>query len=103
MLTFLVDEKAIEPIVIKKAIQFVSFKFGDVQLLDILNFLAGASIGDTFLKTYKLSELKPQFPYEWFDDPKKLNYTQFLPYHTFFRKLRSIYPLEDDYSDFQFL
>ena len=32
-----------EPIVIKKTNQFVSFKFDDVQLLDILSFLGGAT------------------------------------------------------------
>ena len=43
LLAFPVNEQKIEPIVIKKANQFVSFKFGNVQLLDIIKFLRGAT------------------------------------------------------------
>ena len=50
LLPILINERNIEPIVIKKANQFVSFKFGDVQLLDIMNFLGGATSLDSFLK-----------------------------------------------------
>ena len=50
LLPILVNERQIEPTVIKKADQFVSFKFGDVQLLDIVNFLGGATSLDSFLK-----------------------------------------------------
>ena len=42
LLPILVNEQDIEPTVIKKANQFVSFKFGDIQLLDIMDFLSGA-------------------------------------------------------------
>ena len=52
---------------IKKANQFVSFKFGDNQLLDIMKFLGGATSVDSFLEAYKTSETKGFFPYEWFD------------------------------------
>ena len=52
----------IEPTVMKKANQFVSFKFGDIQLLDILNFLGGATSLDSFLKAYKTIETKDFFP-----------------------------------------
>ena len=51
LLPILVKERDIEPKVIKKANQFVSFKFGDIQLLDIMNFLGGATSLDSFLKT----------------------------------------------------
>ena len=40
LIPFPVKEQDIEPTVIKKANQFISFKFGDIQLLDIMNFLA---------------------------------------------------------------
>ena len=43
-LPILVYEWQIEPTVIKEANQFVSFEFVDVQLLDIMNFLGGATI-----------------------------------------------------------
>ena len=62
LLPILVEDKDMEPIVIKKANQYVSFKFGDVQLLDILNFLGGATNLDSFLKAYKTEETKSFSP-----------------------------------------
>ena len=59
-----------EPTVRKKANQFVSFKFGDIQLLDIMKFLEGATSLDCFLEAYKTKETKGFFPYEWFDCPE---------------------------------
>ena len=64
LLPILVPERAIEPTVIEKAIQFNSFKFGDIHLLDIMNFLGGATSLDSFLKAYKTNETKGFFPYE---------------------------------------
>ena len=64
LLPILVNERDIEPTVIRKANLFISFKFGDVQLLDIMNFLGGATSLDSFLKAYKTSETKGFFPYE---------------------------------------
>ena len=90
-----------EPTVIKKANQNVSLKFGDVQLLDIMNFLGGATSLDSFLKAYKTTETKGFLPYEWFDCPQKMNNSELPPYDTFFSKLRNVNPLEKDYSDYQ--
>ena len=98
-----VNDRQIEPTVIKKANQFVSVTFGDVQLLDIMNFLGGATSLDSFLKAYKTEETKGFFPSEWFDDPEKLNNKELLPYDSFSRKLRNKNPLEKDYNDFEHL
>ena len=38
LLPILVNERDIEPTFSKKANQFISFKFGNIQLLDIMNF-----------------------------------------------------------------
>ena len=62
LLPFLVNERDFEPTVIQKANQFVSFKFGDIQLLDIINFLGGATSLDSFLKTYKTKDTRVFFP-----------------------------------------
>ena len=62
LLPILAKERDIEPKVIKKANQFVSFKFGDIKLLDIMNFLGGATSRDSFLKAYKTKETKGFFP-----------------------------------------
>ena len=91
MLSIVEKEQVIEPTVIRKANQFGSFKFGDIQLLDIMNFL----------KAYKTKETKGFFPYEWFDCPEKMNNKKFPPYDSFFSILRNSNPLEKDYNDFQ--
>ena len=100
LLPYLIHERDIQPTVIKKANHFVSVKFGDVQFLDILNFLGGATSLDSFLKAYKTSETKGFFPYEWFDSPEKLDATFLPPYDCFFSKLRNYNPLEKEFTDF---
>ena len=74
-LTYLIHGRDIQPTVIKKAIHFVSFEFGDVQFLDILNFPGGATSLVSFLKIFKTTETKGFFPYEWCDFPNKLDAT----------------------------
>ena len=101
LLPILINERIMEPTVIKKANQFVSFKFGDVQLRDIMNFFGGSTSLDSFLKAYKTAETKGFFPYEWFDCPQKMNNSELPPYDAFFSKLRNVNPLEKDYSDYQ--
>ena len=58
LIPYLICDKEIEPTVIKKANDFISFKFGDVQFLDIMNFLGGATTLDSFLKAYKALKRK---------------------------------------------
>ena len=77
LLPILINERDIEPTVIKKANQFISFQFGDIQLLDIMNFLGGATSPVSFLKAYKTSETKGFFPYEWSDHPDKCKIQNF--------------------------
>ena len=101
LLPILVNEREIEPTVIKKANHCVSFKFGDIQLLDIMNFLGGATSLDSFLKAYKTKETEGFFPYDWFDCPEKMNNDEIPPYHSFISILRNNNPLEKDYNDFQ--
>ena len=84
LLPILVNERDIEPTVIKKVNQFISSKFGDIQLLDIMNILGGAPSIDSFLKAYKTSETKRFFPYEWFDHPDKMQITELSPYDAFY-------------------
>ena len=71
LIHILVNEQDIEPPVIKKVNQIFSFKFGDIQLLDLLNFLGGATGLDSILKAYKTSQGKGFFACEWFDHPDK--------------------------------
>ena len=101
LLPILVNEQDIEPTVIKKANQFISIKFGDFQLLDITNFLGGATSLDSFLKAYKTSETKGFFPYEWFDHTDKMQNTELPQYDAFYSKLRNCNPLEAEYTDYE--
>ena len=101
LLPIFVSKRQIEPAVIKKTNQFASFRFGDVQLLYIMNFLGGATSLDSFLKAYKTEETKGFFPYEWFDNNETFNNKELPPYDSFFSKPRNIDPLEKDYNDFE--
>ena len=96
----LVNERNIELSVIKKANQFISFKFGDFQLLDIMKVHGGATSLDSFLKAYKISETKGFFPYEWFDHPDKMQNAELPPYDAFYSKLRSFNQLETECTDY---
>ena len=97
LLPILIIERNVERTVIRKANQFVSFKCGDVQFLNIMNFFGGATSVESFLKAYKTSETKGFFPYEWFDCPQKMNNSEFPPYDAFFSKLQNVNPLEKDH------
>ena len=101
LIPHLLNDRDIQPTVIKKANQFISFKFDDIQFLDILNFLAGATSLDSFLKAYQSEETKGYFPYEWFDSFTKLDCNHLPPYDSFFSKLKNLNPLEKDLSQFK--
>ena len=58
LLPILAYQPDIEPTVINKANQFVSFKFWDIELLDNMKFLGGATSLDSFHKAYKTKETK---------------------------------------------
>ena len=49
LLPVLVSERNIEPTVMKNTNQFISFKLGNYQLLDIMKFLGGATSLEYFL------------------------------------------------------
>ena len=83
---------------LKQTIQFISFNFSDIQLLEKLKILAGAARVDSFLKAYSTSETKGFFPYEWFDYPDKIQKIQVPPYDAFCSKLRNCNPLEAEYT-----
>ena len=100
MLPIFVNERQIEATFITKANQVISFEFGDVRLLDIVNVLGGATSLDSFLKAYRTKKTKV-FPHEWLDISEKMNNKGQPPYVSFFSKLRNINPLEKDYNDFE--
>ena len=97
----MIRDKEQETSVIKKANDFLSFKFGDVQFLDIMKFLGGTTTLDSFLKAYKASETKGFSPYEWFDNPDKLDFPELTPKEAFFSKIRNNNPLDKDFIDYE--
>ena len=96
LLPILVKERNIEPTVFKKADQFISFKFGDIQLLVIMTVPGFAKSLDSFVRAYKTSETKGFFPYDWFDHPDKIQNPELPPYDAFYKKLRSCNSLETE-------
>ena len=78
LLPILKNERDIEPTFIKKANHFISFKFGDFQLLDIMKFRGGATSLVSLLEAYKTSKTKGFFPYDWPDHPEKGQKTELL-------------------------
>ena len=79
LLRILANEQDIEPPVVKKANQLISFKFGVNQLLDTINFIGGATSLDSILKACKTSETKGFLRYEMFDHPNKMQDTELPP------------------------
>ena len=96
----LVNERDVEPTAIKETNLFISFKYGDFQLLDVMNLLSGAASPDSFLKAYKTPETKRFFLQEWLDHPDKVQNTELPPCDDFYSKLRSCHPLEAEYKGF---
>ena len=101
LIPHLITDRSIQPTVIKKANQLISFSFGDIQFLDILNFLGGATSLDLFLKAYQSEDTKGFFPYEWFDSLTKLDCDKLPPYDSFFSKLKNFNLLEKEFSEFE--
>ena len=64
---------------------------------DIMKFLGEATTLDSLLRAYKASETRGFFPYEWFDNPDKLDFPVLPPYEAFFSKLRNNNPLDKDF------
>ena len=62
LLPILGNDQDIEPKVMKKANQFVSFIFGAILSLDIRIFLGGATISTLFSKPTRLTRQKYFFP-----------------------------------------
>ena len=58
LLPFLIDERKMEPTVIRQTKHFVSFNFDDVQLPDIMNFLSGEQASTRLLKLIKQQKPK---------------------------------------------
>ena len=97
LLPILVNERDNEPVVIKKANQFVSIKIGDIQLWNSSVVLQVC----TLLSKPTRPTKKGFLPYEWFDCTETLSNKELPPYDSFFHILRKCNPLEKNYNDFE--
>ena len=89
LIHYLINGKDIVTSIIKKVDHCALFKFGDILLLNIMKLLGGATTLDFFIKTYKASELKGYFLYEWFDSSIELDEQQLPPGDNFDDKLKN--------------
>ena len=87
--------------VVKKTNQYTTIATHKFKLLDISNFLAGGCSYSKFLKAYNVEESKSYFPYEWFDDVSKLNYTALPPYESFYSSLKNGNVLQLEYDEWE--
>ena len=95
---YFIRDKERETANIKKANDFLSFKFEAVQFHGISGWRTTL---DSFLKVYKACKTKEFFPYGWFDNPDKLDFHNLPPYEAFFSKLRNNNPLDEDFIDYE--
>ena len=82
-----IDEKK-APSVIKKGQTYQLIETQHFRFLDVVSFLAPGVNYSKFLNMYNASEQKFFFPYEFLDDPKKLEYDRLPSMEHFYSKLK---------------
>ena len=84
----------------KKNNAYLCIKTEKLKFLDICNYLAPGFSYDQFLKAYDSPVQKSFFPYEWFDNPDKLNQNCLPPYETFYSTLSECNVLKREDNQF---
>ena len=98
MLPSFVNKRDIEPTVIKKANQLISFKFGDFQLLDILSWRSNKPW--LILEGIRNFRNQKIFPLRMAWSHWQIAENRVPPYDAFYSKLRSCNPIEAEYTDY---
>ena len=65
-----------------------------LRFLDIINYLGPGTSYDSWLKAYGCEIKKSNFPYEWFDSAKKLDYPGLPDYMHWYSKLKNEFTLK---------
>ena len=73
------------------------------KFLDITSYLAPGVSYSKFLKAFDVDENKGFFPYEWFDGPEKLQYSQLPPHAAFYSSLKDSNISEEEYQFCQYV
>ena len=84
--------------VVKKNNAYTCIATETLKFLDMSQFLAPGSSYAGFLKAYHISQQKGYFPYEWFDDITKLEYTSLPTHEMFYSQLKGSNISEEDYA-----
>ena len=82
-------------LVIRKNNSYTAVGATVLRFLDISNYVAPGFSYSQFLKAFGVEESKSYFPYEWFDDPVKLDFPALPPYEAFFSKLKQCNVLDE--------
>ena len=70
------------------------------KFLDVMNYLAPGITYDKWVKTYGATLSKSWLPYEWLDNPDKLDYPRLPPYFAWYSQLKGAYVLSPkEYDD----
>jgi hypothetical protein len=86
----------------KKGNKYMCIATRRFRFLDILNFESGGCNLEKFLKAYTPDmDIKGKFPYEWFDDIKKLEQTYLPAREDFTSQLKGEHMSEKDYAVLQ--
>ena len=73
-------------------------KTDSLKILDISNYLAPGLCYDQFLKAYECEQTKWFFPYEWVDNPDKLEETSLPPRAAFYSSLKNANITDEEYQ-----
>ena len=87
--------------VVKKANAYACLTTDTLRFLDISHFLAPGISYAGFLKAYRVEESKGFFPYEWFNDPAKLDHPTLPPPEAFYSTLKGTGISAEDYASCQ--
>ena len=77
--------------VVKKSNSYACLSTDRFRFLDISHFLAPGTSYAGFLKAYKVEESKGFFPYDWLDDPAKLDSVELPPRDAFYNSLKGVH------------
>lgn len=105
LLPFIVDfcktqDLPVQPL--KRGGKFISLTCGNIQFLDICNYLGAGTSYSKYLKAYNPEgEMKSFFPYEWFTCLEKLNETSLPPHEAFHSTLKGSNISNEEYESCQ--
>ena len=80
--------------VAKKVNTTIFMKTNGFIFLDIINYLGPGTSYDAWVKAYRCTVKKSWLPYEWLDNPEKLNYPGLPDYPAWYSKLKECFVLK---------